>query len=132
VIDGTGIPTAAVFQLFNAGDSIAETAEEYDRTPNEIDIAGRLLIQAMRGAGAKVVALFEEFKPRHARSGLLPVVTSRGWILITKDDKWRYRHEEMMILIRAKARAFGFVSKTAKREEIGETIVRVIPRRWKR
>jgi hypothetical protein len=48
VIDGTGIPTAAVFQLFNTGDSIAETAEEYDRTPNEIDIAGRLLIQAMR------------------------------------------------------------------------------------
>jgi uncharacterized protein (DUF433 family) len=41
VIDGTGIPTAAIFQLFNAGDSIAEIAEDYDRTPNEIEDAIR-------------------------------------------------------------------------------------------
>ena len=41
VIDGTGIPTAAVVQLFNAGNSIAEIAEEYDRTPNEIEDAIR-------------------------------------------------------------------------------------------
>ncbi|HEV8659135.1 MAG TPA: hypothetical protein VGS96_10950 [Thermoanaerobaculia bacterium] len=74
-------------------------------------IAGHRLIQAMRDAGAQVVPLFDEFERGTPDPVWLPVVTSRGWILLTKDDKWRYRHEEMMILIRAKARAFVFVSK---------------------
>jgi hypothetical protein len=65
----------------------------------------------MRDAGAQVVPLFDEFERGTPDPVWLPVVTSRGWILLTKDDKWRYRHEEMMILIRAKARAFVFVSK---------------------
>jgi len=41
VINGTGIPTAAVYQLFTAGDSIQEIAEEYDRAPGEIEAAIR-------------------------------------------------------------------------------------------
>ena len=41
VIAGTGIPTAAVYQLFNAGDEIREIAEEYDREPSEIEAAIR-------------------------------------------------------------------------------------------
>lgn len=41
VINGTGIPTAAVFQLFNAGNLIAEIAEEYDRPTSEIEDAIR-------------------------------------------------------------------------------------------
>lgn len=81
----------------------------------------------MRAAGLSVVPLFDEFERGTPDHIWLPVVTARGWILLTKDDKWRYRHEEMMILIRAKARAFVFASKTAKREQIAETVVRMIP-----
>lgn len=51
VIDGTGIPTAAVYQLFNAGDEIREIAEEYNREPSEIEAAIRYeSVRARRAA----------------------------------------------------------------------------------
>ena len=37
VITGTGVPTAVVAQRFDAGESIAKLAEEYDRTSEEIE-----------------------------------------------------------------------------------------------
>jgi uncharacterized protein (DUF433 family) len=51
VIAGTGIPTAAVYQLFNAGDKIQEIADEYDRDPSEIEAAIRYeSVRAKRAA----------------------------------------------------------------------------------
>jgi uncharacterized protein (DUF433 family) len=51
VINGTGIPTAAVYQLFNAGDGIQEIAEEYDREASEIEAAIRYeSVRARRAA----------------------------------------------------------------------------------
>lgn len=37
VVSGTGVPTAVVAQRFDAGESIAKLAEEYDRTAEEIE-----------------------------------------------------------------------------------------------
>lgn len=37
VIAGTGVPTTVVAQRFDAGESIAKLAEEYERTPEEIE-----------------------------------------------------------------------------------------------
>ena len=46
-----GIPTAAVYQLCNAGDEIWEIAEEYDRQPSEIEAAIRYeSVRARRAA----------------------------------------------------------------------------------
>jgi uncharacterized protein (DUF433 family) len=51
VIAGTGIPTAAIYQLFNAGDGIREIAEEYDRETSEIEAAIRYeSVRAKRAA----------------------------------------------------------------------------------
>jgi uncharacterized protein (DUF433 family) len=51
VITGTGIPTAAVYQLFTAGDEIRAIAEEYDRDPREIEAAIRYeSVRAKRAA----------------------------------------------------------------------------------
>ncbi|HYI12757.1 MAG TPA: DUF433 domain-containing protein [Thermoanaerobaculia bacterium] len=51
VITGTGIPTAAIYQLFTAGDEIREIAEEYDRDPSEIEAAIRYeSVRAKRAA----------------------------------------------------------------------------------
>jgi uncharacterized protein (DUF433 family) len=51
VIAGTGIPTAAVYQLFNAGDEIRAIAEEYDRDASEIEAAIRYeSVRARRAA----------------------------------------------------------------------------------
>ncbi|MBV9497006.1 MAG: DUF433 domain-containing protein [Acidobacteria bacterium] len=51
VITGTGIPTASVYQLFNAGDGISEIAEEFSREPSEIEAAVRYeSVRAKRAA----------------------------------------------------------------------------------
>jgi uncharacterized protein (DUF433 family) len=51
VIADTGIPTSAIYQLFNAGDEIREIAEEYDRHPSEIEAAIRYeSVRAKRAA----------------------------------------------------------------------------------
>jgi uncharacterized protein (DUF433 family) len=51
VIAGTGIPTAAVYQLFNAGDAIKDIADEYGRTPAEVEAAVRYeSVRARRAA----------------------------------------------------------------------------------
>src|SRR2546428_13180796 len=49
-------------------------------------IAGHRLIQVMRDAGANVVPLFDEFERGTPDPVWLPVITSRGWILLTKDS----------------------------------------------
>jgi hypothetical protein len=77
----------------------------------------------MRQAGLDVKVLKEEFHAGALDVDWLPRVTAKGWILLTKDDKWRYRQAEKEILVDAKARAFVFVSKSAKGQEIAETII---------
>ncbi|HEX7154396.1 MAG TPA: DUF433 domain-containing protein [Thermoanaerobaculia bacterium] len=41
VITGTGIPTAVIHERWKAGDSVVALAEDYDRTPEEIEEALR-------------------------------------------------------------------------------------------
>jgi len=41
VITGTGIPTSVIHERWKAGDSVAELAEDYDRSPEEIEEALR-------------------------------------------------------------------------------------------
>ncbi|HYI12758.1 MAG TPA: hypothetical protein VEK57_27155 [Thermoanaerobaculia bacterium] len=91
-------------------------------------ISGKTLVSAMRGAGYSVKVLAEEFGSGTPDLKWLPVAAEKQWVLIGKDDRWRYRSEEKAILIRAKARAFIFVSKTARREEIAQAILGALPR----
>jgi hypothetical protein len=82
----------------------------------------------MRAAGHRVKVLAEEFGRGTPDPEWLPIAIANQWVLIGKDDRWRYRAEEKEILIRANARAFIFVSKTAKREEIAEAIIGAMPK----
>jgi hypothetical protein len=90
-------------------------------------ISGRTLVSAMRAAGHDVKILAEEFGSGTPDPQWMPIAIARQWVLIGKDDRWRYRSEEKEILIRARARAFIFVSKTAKRQEIADAIMSALP-----
>jgi uncharacterized membrane protein len=77
----------------------------------------------MRNAGYNVRVLKEEFGAGAVDEEWLPAAIANGWILITKDDRWRYRQAEREILVNANTRGFVFVSKTARAIEIVETIM---------
>jgi hypothetical protein len=91
-------------------------------------ISGKTLIAAMREAGHDVRVLAEEFGSGTPDREWLPAATGNGWVLIGKDDRWRYRAEEKDILIRANARVFIFVSKTATRQQIADAIMTALPK----
>lgn len=83
---------------------------------------------ALRDAGVQVKILKEEFGAGAKDVEWLPVAANSGWILLTKDAKWRYHTEEKEILINAKARVFVFASHTAKKVEVAETLVKCLPK----
>ncbi len=85
-------------------------------------------MSAMKAAGYDVRVLSDEFGSGTPDPQWLPVVAAKGWIIIGKDDRWRYRSEEKQIRIHARARAFIFVSKSAKREDIAEAVVGALPK----
>jgi PIN like domain len=54
----------------------------------------------MRAAGLDVKVLKEEFKAGVLDEDWLPIAIANGWILLTKDDRWRFRPAEKEILMR--------------------------------
>lgn len=67
---------------------------------------GQKLIYALRGAGARVELATENFERGTADAVWIPEVTRRGWVIITADEKIRYRPNEKAVFVRAGAKAF--------------------------
>jgi hypothetical protein len=82
----------------------------------------------MRAAGLSVRVLKEEFHEGALDEEWLPKAIARGWILLTKDDRWRFHRVEREILVSAKGRGFVFVSRTARAVEIVEAIMACLPK----
>ena len=76
--------------------------------------------QALRQAGA-VVEVHADHFPADARDeDWLRVVGSRGWIVLTKDERIRYRPNERSALLRSGVRAFILTARDLTGEEMGE------------
>jgi predicted nuclease of predicted toxin-antitoxin system len=87
--------------------------------------------QALRQAGA-VVEVHADHFPSDARDeDWLQVVGSRGWIVLTKDERIRYRPNERRALLRAGVRAFILTGRNLTGEEMGEVFVASLRRMTK-
>jgi hypothetical protein len=74
-----------------------------------------------------VETLDEHFSPDVRDEEWLKVVGRRGWVVLTKDQRIRYRSNELAAVRRAKVRLFVIVAKDLKGEDIAQVIVRAIP-----
>ena len=114
VIAGTGISTAIIASRFNARESIAELAAEYDCPPQKIEEAIRwerhfppqleefvLYLDenlcnsiAIQETLRRLEIRFERHLSHFSRGALdeawLPSVGKNGWILLTTDKRMRY------------------------------------------
>jgi len=80
--------------------------------------------QALRQAGA-VVEVHADHFPADARDeDWLRVVGSRGWIVLTKDERIRYRPNERRALLRSGVRAFILTARNLTGEEMGAVFVK--------
>lgn len=83
---------------------------------------------ALRLAGAMVEIHTDHFPPGEEDEDWLPEVGKRGWIVLTKDDKIRYRTPERIALVKAGVALFALASGNLRGEEMAQAFVKALPR----
>lgn len=78
---------------------------------------------ALRKAGAHVEIHDDHFPPSAKDSEWLPVVGKRGWVVLTKDDRIRYRQHEREALLDAGVRAFVLTNRNLTGGEMAAVFV---------
>ena len=103
--------------------SVAPLVFFLDRNLGKYTIA-----EALRGAGARVEVHDDHF-PRNAQDEeWLSEAAQRGWIILTKDKRIRYRSNERTALMQADGRAFVIVARGDMSAPIvAEILVRALP-----
>jgi hypothetical protein len=89
---------------------------------------GQIVVAAaLKGAG-QIVKTHDEIFPQDEHDSVwLKEVGRRGWIVLTKDTRIRYRVNEVTALRRAKVRAFVLTRGDLKGEEMGNIFVKALP-----
>ncbi|MFZ4682085.1 MAG: hypothetical protein ACOYMS_06265 [Terrimicrobiaceae bacterium] len=93
----------------------------------DANLGRRIVPDAFRTAGEKVIFHDEIFKPGTSDQEWLQEAGRQGWIVLTKDSKIRYRSNETSALLEAKVRAFVLVTKNLPGPEMAEIFVKALP-----
>ncbi len=87
----------------------------------------KIVAGALRQAGAEVHVHDDYFRPNARDEEWLRVVGQRGWIVLTKDKRIRYRGTELAALVNAGVRAFVLTGRNLQGSEMGKIFVRALP-----
>ncbi len=83
---------------------------------------------ALRAAGATVEVHNDHFPPDAKDEIWLPEVGKRGWVVLTKDDRIRYRPTERAAVISARVALFALSSGNLNGEDMAQAFVAALPR----
>lgn len=86
------------------------------------------LARALRDRGVRVDPHREHFPPGTPDERWLRTVGAYGWIVVTRDQRIRYRKVEQQALLEASVRAFVFTGGSATGEQTAEAVVRALPK----
>jgi len=86
-----------------------------------------MVADALRQAGAVVELHDDHFRQDAEDVEWLRDVGSRGWIVLTRDDKIRHRSHERTALIQASVRAFVLARRTLSGPAMAEAFVQALP-----
>lgn len=87
--------------------------------------------RALREAGARVEIHDDHFPPDAKDADWLPVAGERRWIVLTKDDRIRYRPHEKGALLSSGARVFILTNRNLSGDEMAEIFVTMLPKMQK-
>src|SRR6266508_235906 len=82
----------------------------------------KIVAQALRQIGETVEIHDDHFAPDAKDEDWLFEVGKRGWIVLTKDDRIRYRVTERTAIVSARVRAFVLTSTAAPRNRNGRRL----------
>jgi hypothetical protein len=86
-----------------------------------------VVVEALRDAGARVKRLTEEFTRGIQDEVWLQHAGARGWIVLTRDKRIRYRQLERSALTAAKVRAFVFTGGNVTMKDTAALLVKSLP-----
>jgi predicted nuclease of predicted toxin-antitoxin system len=86
-----------------------------------------IVADALRQAGAAVEAHDDHFSQDARDEEWLREVGQRGWIVLTRDDRIRYRFHERTALIQAGVRAFVLVRRSLSGPAMAAAFVQALP-----
>ena len=92
------------------------------------DLWSRALDQALRDAGIPFVAHHEEFRHDTPDARWLPRVADQRWVVVTRDQRIRYRHNEVDAVRRGRLHLFTLSSGNLSAAESGRLLVAAWPR----
>jgi predicted nuclease of predicted toxin-antitoxin system len=83
---------------------------------------------ALRQAGVTLHIHDDHFSPDAKDEVWLAEAGQRGWVVLTKDHRIRYRHVERLALMKAGVAAFILTSGDLQGEEMAQIFVNALPR----
>ena len=83
---------------------------------------------ALREASVRVEIHDDHFPPNAKDSDWLPVVGERGWVVLTKDDRIRYRRHEREALLDAGVRAFVLTNRNLTGDDMATLFAEALPK----
>ena len=86
---------------------------------------------ALRAAGVTVEVHNNHFPPDARDETWLPEVGKRGWVVLTKDDRIRYRSTELAAVISAHVALFALSSGNLTGVEMAQALVAALPRMFR-
>jgi predicted nuclease of predicted toxin-antitoxin system len=89
---------------------------------------GNRVVEALREAGAQVEAHRDHFAPDALDIEWLPVVSQRGWVVLTKDKKLRHNPLELQAIAQANARVFILTAGNLRQQKTIDILVRSVQR----
>jgi predicted nuclease of predicted toxin-antitoxin system len=88
----------------------------------------KVVAEALRRAGAEVEVHADHFAGNAPDEEWLAEAGRRGWVVLTKDQRIRYRHTELVALVKARVAAFVLVSGDLRGDEMAKAFVEALPR----
>ena len=92
---------------------------------------GASVVAALRDAGALIERLTDHFPRGTPDEVWLTLAGQRGWIVLTRDKRIRYRQLERLALHAAKVRAFVFTGGNVTVKDTAAALVCALPRMCK-
>jgi len=84
---------------------------------------GRKVAQTLRSAGEIVEVHDDHFAQNTLDVEWVPIIASRGWVVLTKDRRLKYRRLELLAISRSGLRLFTLTSGNMTADEMGRAFV---------
>ena len=88
----------------------------------------KIVAEALRAVGVKVEVHDDHFAPDAPDETWLSAVGAKGWVVLTKDERIRFRTIETEALMNARARAFVLTAGNMDGASMAALFVKALPR----